>query len=341
MEPAIRLFPEQASTVAGQVDALYFFLLAVSGFFILLIFMLIIYFAVKYRRRSESEAYPRPIEGNLRLEIFWTVVPLGIAIVMFFWGGTVYLALSRPPEEALEIFVVARQWMWKFQHPDGQQEINELHVPLGRPVKLIMASQDVIHSFFVPAFRVKQDVVPGRYAIAWFEATKPGSYHLFCSEYCGTLHSGMIGGVVVLEPKQYETWLSGTLEAAAAIPGRPEGSLASQGEKLFQRLGCGTCHRHDVQGIGPVLTGLFGKEVKLQDGRSVIADESYLRESIVNPQAKITAGFQPIMPSFQGQLSEDELQQLLAYIKSLGPPAAKQQASSTPSQRPPEAGKRP
>lgn len=323
MQSALPLFPEQASTIAARVDALYFFLVAVSFFFIGLIFFLIIYFAVKYRRRSEDDPVPPKIDADLRLELFWTLVPLGITMVIFVWGASLYFTLSHPPQEALEIFVVGRQWMWKFQHPDGQQEINELHVPLGRPVKLMMATQDVIHSFFVPAFRVKQDVVPGRYTTTWFEPTKPGDFHLFCAEYCGTLHSGMIGRVVVLEPRQYEAWLSGSLESprtAAGTPAsaRPEGSLAAQGEKLFQRLGCETCHRRDVQGIGPVLTNLFGKEVRLQDGRTVKADESYLRESILNPQAKITAGFQPVMPSFQGQVREEEIQQLIAYIKSLG-----------------------
>ncbi|HWP59569.1 MAG TPA: cytochrome c oxidase subunit II [Candidatus Acidoferrales bacterium] len=325
MQPAVPLFPEQASTVAARVDALYFFLLAVSGFFAGLIFFLIIYFAVKYRRRSESEPPPPRIAGDLRLEAFWTLVPLAITVVIFVWSAVLYVALARPPEDAMEIFVVARQWMWKFQHPDGQQEINELHVPAGRPIKLVMATQDVIHSFFVPAFRVKQDVVPGRYTTVWFEATKPGSYHLFCAEYCGTAHSAMIGRVVVLEPKQYEAWLGGALqtpEARLAGGARPAESLAAMGGKLFQRLGCATCHRLEGRGIGPVLAGLFDSEVRLQDGRTVKADESYLRESILNPQAKIVAGFQPLMPSFQGRVREDEIQQLIAYIKSLGPKVA-------------------
>jgi len=229
VESALPLFPEQASTTAARVDALYFFLVAVSFFFIGLIFFLVIYFAVKYRRRSESDPFPPRIAADLRLELFWTVVPLGISMIIFVSGASLYVTLSRPPEEALEIFVIGRQWMWKFQHPDGQQEINELHVPLGRPVKLIMATQDVIHSFFVPAFRIKQDVVPGRYTTTWFEPTKPGAFHLFCAEYCGTLHSGMIGRVVVLEPRQYEAWLGGTSETPRTSGGgrnqRPAGRL--------------------------------------------------------------------------------------------------------------------
>jgi cytochrome c oxidase subunit 2 len=320
------LFPEQASTVAPRVDALYLYLVAVSVFFSALIFLLAIYFAVKYRRRSDDEPPPPQIRDRLSLEITWIIVPLVVAMIAFFWGASVFFAMARPPDNALEIFVVGRQWMWKFQHPDGQREINQLHVPVGTPVKLTMTSEDVIHSFFVPVFRVKHDVVPGFYTTVWFEATKPGKFHLFCTEYCGTLHSGMIGHVTVLEPDRYEAWLSGLLAESqtAAVPdvlaGAPEGSLTSKGQKLFQNLGCDTCHFMDRQGIGPVLAGLFGKQVRLQNGSTVTADESYLRESILNPQAKITAGFQPVMPPFQGRLNEEELIHLIAYLKSLGGP---------------------
>jgi len=208
----------------------------------------------------------------------------------------------------MEIYVVAKQWMWKLQHVDGQREINELHVPVDRDVKLIMTSQDVIHSFFVPAFRLKQDVLPGRYTTLWFHAIRPGTYHLFCAEYCGTQHSGMIGSIVVMNPVDYEAWLSG---------GGGEGSLASTGQKLFQQLGCGSCHRSDTQGRGPNLVGVFGKPVLLEDGRTVTADENYVRESILNPGAKIAAGFKNIMPSFQGVVNEEQLLSLVAYIKSL------------------------
>lgn len=313
MDSAFRLFPEQASTIAARVDGLYFYLIGISTFFSLLIFTLAIYFAVKYRRRSEDEPPPPQIRDDLRLEIAWIVVPLVLVMVAFFWGASVYFAMARAPQNALEIFVVGRQWMWKFQHPDGQREINQLHVPLGRPVKLTLASEDVIHSFFVPVFRVKHDVVPGYYTTVWFEATKTGRFHLFCAEYCGTQHAGMIGHLVVLEPNEYEAWLSGALGAGAV----PEGSPTSGGQKLFQDLGCRTCHQLDRQGVGPMLVGIFGRQQKLQNGQSVRVDEDYLRESIVNPQAKIVAGFQPVMPPYQGRVTEEQLMQLIAYIKSL------------------------
>jgi cytochrome c oxidase subunit 2 len=296
----------------------------VSVFFAGLIFTLVIYFSVKYRRRTGHTTAAAQSDSNFPLEILWTVIPLGLTMIMFAWGASIYFAMPRAPDNALENFVVGRQWMWKFQHPDGQREINELHVPLGRPVKLIMASEDTIHSFFVPVFRVKQDVVPGRYTTMWFEATQTGRFHMFCAEYCGTQHSGMIGRIVVLEPKQYETWLSGTLGAAKSILPAPggvsgvEGSLAATGQRLFQSLGCITCHQLQTQGLGPVLTGVFGKPVRLQSGATVHADESYLRESILLPQAKIVAGFQTLMPSFQGRVNEEELMALIAYIKSLG-----------------------
>lgn len=301
------LFPEQASTVAGRVDALYLFLVAVSVVFSSLIFMLLGYFAVKYRRRSDTE-WPRPILGDLRLELLWTIVPLGITLVMFVWGASLYFTMSRPPAEALEISVVAKQWMWKFQHPGGQREINALHVPMGRPVKLTMTSEDVIHSFFVPAFRVKMDVLPGRYTSMWFEATKAGDYHSFCAEYCGTQHSGMLGRVMVLVPAQYERWLS-----AAAVGESP----AAAGARLFQQLGCQSCHRPGSGEMGPALDGLFGRPVRLQSGATVFADEAYLRESIFDPNAKIVAGYRQVMPTFRGQISEEGLFQIIAYIKSL------------------------
>jgi cytochrome c oxidase subunit 2 len=301
------LFPEQASTMAPRVDALFFFLIAVAVFFSSLIFFLIIVFAVRYRRRSEDERPPQ-IEGDVPLEILWSGVPLALTMVMFVWGAIVFFDMSNPPTNALEVNVVGRQWMWKVQHPEGQSEINELHVPAGQPVKLMMTSEDVIHDFFLPAFRVKKDVLPGRYTMVWFEATKAGEYHLFCSQYCGTQHSGMVGRVVVMEPAEYQKWLSG---------GAPGVSMVDTGESLFQRFGCTTCHRAGGTPQGPALTGLFGKTVKLQDGRSVTADEDYIRESIVDPRAKIVAGYQPIMPTFKGLISEEGTLQLIAYIKSL------------------------
>lgn len=312
------LFPEQASSLAGDVDALYFFLIAVSGFFAVLISIAIIIFAVKYRRRKEDEV-GAAIHGSTALEVAWSVVPLVIVLFIFGWSASVYLAISRPPRGAMDIYVVGKQWMWKIQHPEGRREINELHVPVGRPIRLTMGSEDVIHSFFVPAFRVKADVVPGRFTTLWFQATKPGRYHLFCTEYCGAQHSGMIGWIEVMEPAAFQAWLAG---------GAGEGTLASSGEKLFQELACSTCHRPDSQGRGPVLDGLFGKTVELQGGGTVVADESYIRESIVNPQARILAGYQPLMPTFQGLISEEGLLQLVAYVKSLAAkPGATQPAA--------------
>ena len=296
--------------MASRVDALYFYLLAVSGFFALLIAILVIVFAIKYRRRSETEL-PRGIEGSLKLEVAWTAIPLAIAMSFFFWGAKLFFAMNIPPNDALEVYVVGKQWMWKVQHADGQREINELHVPVNRAVRLTMTSEDVIHDFFVPAFRMKKDVLPGRYTTAWFHATRPGRYHLFCAQYCGTKHSAMIGWIDVMEPADFQAWLSG---------GAASESLASAGAKLFQRHACNTCHRQDSLARGPNLQGLFGKPVQLADGRSVVADESYLRESILTPNAKIVAGFQPIMPTFQGLVSEEELLQLVAYVKSLSNP---------------------
>jgi cytochrome c oxidase subunit II len=302
------LFPAQASSVAGRVDALFLFLMLVSTFFATLIFVLIFYFAIKYRYRSETEQ-PTSKHGDLRLELLWTLIPLGLVMIMFFWGVRLYVTLSHPPANALEIYAVGKQWMWKFQHPSGQREINELHVPLGQPVKLTMASEDVIHSFFVPAFRVKMDVVPGRYTTTWFEATRTGDFHLFCAEYCGTAHAGMIGRVMVLTPAAYEQWLSG---------GAAEESMEMTGERLFQQFGCHTCHRSDTGARGPALAGIFGRQVRLQSGETVMVDESYVRESILQPNAKIVAGYQPLMPTFQGQISEAGLLQIIAYIRSLG-----------------------
>jgi cytochrome c oxidase subunit II len=301
------LFPPQASTLAPKTDALLFFLLAVAGFFSALIFTLIFYFAIRFRRRNDLER-PRPVPTAMWLEATWTVIPLMLVCVMFVWGASLYYREYTPPPGALEIYVVGKQWMWKLQHPGGQREINELHVPTGRPVKLIMTSQDVIHSFFLPAFRIKQDVLPGRYTSEWFEATKTGTYHLFCAEYCGDQHSHMIGRLVVMEPREYERWLSGA--------GAGE-SLQATGRKLFERLGCVNCHKSDASGRCPVLEGIFNKPVALSDGRTVIADEAYIRESILDPGAKIVAGYPNIMPTFQGLVTEEGLIQLISYVKSL------------------------
>ena len=317
-------WPESASTTAGQVDALYIFMVLVSAIMTTLIFATLIFFAVKFRKRRGKSA--EQIEGSTVLEITWSVIPFGVFLSFFVWGAVIYFQERTPPQDATEVYTVAKQWMWKFEHAGGQREINELHVPMGRDVKMIMTSQDVIHSFYVPAFRIKQDVLPGRYTTAWFHATKPGTYHLFCAEYCGTEHSGMIGWVVVMEPRDYQAWMTG---------GGGNQPLAVTGQKLFSELGCVTCHRSDTQGRGPNLVGLYNKPVLLEDGRTVTADENYIRESILEPGAKIVKGFKPVMPTFQGQVSDEQLNALVAYVKSLsqpqtGEPAAAGMATVTP-----------
>ena len=308
MQSWIPLVPDSASTFSWKVDALYFYLSGVTLFFTLLISGVLIFFVIRYRRRTPYEI-PRPVAGSHKLETVWTVIPFIIAMTMFAWGARVYFEQYKPPENAIEVYVVGKQWMWKLQHATGQREINELHVPVGRKVKLIMTTEDVIHDFFVPAFRTKADVIPGRYTTIWFEATTPGRYHLFCAEYCGMNHSGMIGSVIVMEQREFDDWLSGN--TGSMTP-------ATAGQQLYQTLGCASCHGANGEGgRGPTLAGSFGKMVQLQNGDSVRVDEGYVRESILNPQAKLVAGFGAIMPTFQGQVSEDQLVQLLAFIKSL------------------------
>jgi cytochrome c oxidase subunit 2 len=306
--PWIPFIPESASTVSSKVDALYFYLSGVTLFFTLLISGVIVFFVIKYRRRSPFEI-PRPISGSHKLETMWSVIPFIIAMSMFAWGAQIYFENSRPPTNANEIYVVGKQWMWKIQHSTGQREINELHVPVGRKIKLIMTAEDTIHDFFIPAFRIKADVLPGKYTTQWFEATKAGTYHLFCAEYCGMNHSGMIGTVVVMQPSEFDNWLSGNAG---------QQSPAVAGQQLYQSLGCVTCHGATGEGgRGPALVGLFGRKVDLTNGQSLTADEGYVRESIENPQAKIVAGFGPIMPTFQGQVTPEQLIQLMSFIKSL------------------------
>jgi len=308
MQSWIPLVPDSASTFSWKVDALYFYLSGVTLFFTLLISLVLIFFVIRYRRRTPYEI-PRPIAGSHKLETLWTVIPFLIAMTMFVWGARVYFDQYKPPENAIEVYVVAKQWMWKLQHATGQREINELHVPVGRKIKLIMTTEDVIHDFFVPAFRTKADVIPGRYRTVWFEATKPGRYHLFCAEYCGMNHSGMTGSIIVMEPREFDDWLSGNVGSTTP---------AAAGQQLFQTLGCASCHGANGEGgRGPTLAGAFGKTVQLQGGGTVLFDEGYVRESITNPQAKLVQGFGPIMPTFQGQISEDQLVQLIAFIKSL------------------------
>ncbi|HZR65214.1 MAG TPA: cytochrome c oxidase subunit II [Terriglobales bacterium] len=301
-------WPTAASVHARYEDWLFIFLTVVSVVMTVLIFVVIAVFAMKYRRRHGREAVQ--IEGSLLLETAWSVAPFGVMLLMFAGGAVLYFAMRTPPRDASQVYVVAKQWMWKLQHMEGPREINQLHVPVGRDVELIMTSQDVIHSFFVPEFRIKQDVIPGRYTTLWFHATKTGTYHLFCAQFCGTMHSGMIGEIIVMNPQDYQAWMTN---------GAPSGTLAQSGMTLFQQLGCNTCHDMQTQGRGPNLTGVFGKPVQLEDGRTVMADENYIRESILFPSAKVVSGFKPIMPSWQGQVTEDQLNELVAYVRSLSP----------------------
>ena len=302
----IPIFPDQASTFAADVDALYFFILAVSAFFALAVTVAVIYFGLRYRKTHDGQIGAR-IEGNLPLELLWSVIPAMLSMVMFGWGASVFFQIRRPPAEAMQIYAVGKQWMWKFQHLEGQREINELHVPTGRPIRVTVTSEDVIHSLYFPSFRTKIDAIPGRYTELWFEPSKVGTYHIFCAEYCGTNHSGMIGSVVVMEPAAYQAWLAG---------GGVEGTLAERGGRLFQDLACNTCHLDTGKGRGPSLKDIVGKTVDLADGSTTVVDEGYLRESIINSQAKIVKGYQPLMPAFQGLVSEDNLAALVEYVKS-------------------------
>ena len=316
----IPIFPDQASTFARDVDVLYFFILAVCALFATGVAITVIYFGIRYHKTHDGEIGAR-IEGSLPLELLWSVIPTIIAMVMFGWGATVFYHLRRPPDEAMHIYAVGKQWMWKFQHLEGQREINELHIPAGQPIKVTISSEDVLHSLYFPAFRTKMDAIPGRYTELWFEAQRPGSYHIFCAEYCGTNHSGMIGTVTVLEPAQYQAWLQG---------GGLEGTLAQRGAKLFNDLACSTCHVDTGQGRGPSLKGIIGTTVDLQSGDTVTVDEAYLRESILNSQAKVVKGFQPLMPTFQGLISEENLVALIEHVKSMSPNASTTAAPPTP-----------
>ena len=308
MLSGIPLFPEQASTIASDVDNLYFFVTAVTAFFALLVVIAVTVFAIKYRDRT-GEKVGEPIHGSIPLEIGWSIIPFLISMVIFAWATVVFFQIVRAPDQTLEIYSTGKQWMWRFQHIDGQSEINELHVPLGRPVKVTFTSEDVLHSLYVPAFRVKADAIPGRYSSIWFTPTTTGEFHLFCAEYCGTKHSGMIGRVVVMEPNDYQAWLSG----GGGL------SMVARGEQLFQQLGCVSCHLPDGAGRGPSLAGKFGEQQLLADGSTVVVDDAYVRESILTPQLKLAAGYQPLMPTFQGLVNEEGVMSLIEYIKSLPP----------------------
>jgi cytochrome c oxidase subunit 2 len=305
--PGLPVFPEQASEHAGRVDTLFFFILAVTGAVGVLVTLLLLLFAALYARRTAADRTPRTT-GFPLLEWGWTLAPVLPFAVMFGWGFAAYSENLRPPRDAYEVFVVGKQWMWKVQHPGGQREINELHLPAGRSVKLTLISEDVIHDFGVPAFRQKIDVLPNRYVSTWYRPTKPGRYHLFCNQYCGTGHADMVGTIVVMRPDEHAEWLRE----------RADGSAALEGRKLFLKHQCVSCHRPDSQQRAPLLEGLYGRRVALKGGGGAVADADYLRESILFPPRKVVEGYDPIMPTFQGQVSEEEVLQLIAYIRSLG-----------------------
>lgn len=321
MNTEFSFMPEQASSFAADVDAVYGFLLLVSGVFTVLIAFLVMFFAIKYRRGSRADR-TQGEHSFFLMELAWIVVPMLLTVPMFYWGAVVFFEQSRAPDGAIEINCVGKQWMWKFQHPEGASEINDLHVPLGQAVKINMISEDVIHSVYVPAFRIKQDVLPGRYTTMWFKPTKPGKYHLFCAEYCGAKHSEMRGYVYVMEPAKYQEWLAGKTQTAS-----------SSGEKLFEQLRCNTCHLGGgQQGRGPALENLFGSTVRLQDGTTVVADKTYIRESILRPAAKVVVGYQPIMPTYEGQIGEEGILKLIEEIQALGSGAKGANAESSQDQ---------
>jgi len=300
------LFPAEASTIAPWMDALYFFLLGMTLTGLFLVGVLVFGFSIRYRK--EKNPIATQIEGSTLLEATWTIIPLAIFLLTFVWGALLYFRIYDPPANAMNIYIVGKQWMWKAEHPGGQHEINSLHVPTGRPIQLTMISVDVFHSFSIPDFRVKREVIPGRYTTVWFNATTPGTYHIFCTQYCGTQHSGMIGEVTVLTPDDYQKWLAQSTSGM---------SLAQNGERLFASMGCNACHSGNAAARGPNLAGVYGTKLTLTDGSQVQVNDAFLRDSILNPSQHVTAGFAPIMPTYQGQISEDGLIDLVEYIKNL------------------------
>src|SRR5277367_4546473 len=300
------LFPPEASTVAPYADALYFFLILISLVGMALVLALVTGFSILYRKERNPEA--TQIEGSTLLEATWTIIPLALFMVCFVWGALLYFRIYNPPTNAMNIYIVGKQWMWKAEHPGGQHEINALHVPINRPVQLTMISQDVFHSFSIPAFRVKREVIPGRYTTVWFTATQTGTYHLFCTQYCGTLHSQMIGEIVAMTPDDYERWTAGSTSGA---------SLSQNGERLFASLGCASCHSGNANAHGPSLAEVYGSKLQMANGSFVTVDDAFLRDTILNPTMHEVAGYAPIMPTYQGQISEEGLIDLVEYIKNL------------------------
>lgn len=315
------MFPEAASTFAWQVDVLYFYLIAVSVAFSIPIVVAIFAFGIKYRER-EKFATPEEMHGSMVLEVTWSIIPFIVSMTIFLGGAIIYFQQYTPPDDAMQIYVVGKQWMWKIQHETGQREINELHVPVNRRVKLTMTTEDVLHNFDIPAFRTKADVVPGRYTYLWFEATKPGKYHLYCAEYCGLNHSGMIGSVIVMEQRDFDNWLSGNVSGQTPV---------EAGKDLFEnKLGCASCHSGGQAARGAKLEGIFNTQVALVGGEKVLVDDNYIRNSILNPASQVVEGYQPIMPTFKGQVTEEQLNSLVAYIKALSPNAAATATAAKP-----------
>src|SRR6202453_477863 len=300
------LFPPEASAISPYMDAFYFFLCAISAVGMAAVIILVFGFSILYRKEKNPVA--TQIEGSTLLEATWTIIPLALFMICFVWGALLYFRIYDPPTNAMNIYIVGKQWMWKAEHPGGRHEINALHVPTGKPIQLTMISQDVFHSFSIPDFRIKREVIPGRYSTVWFEATTPGTYHIFCTQYCGTNHSAMIGEVTVLSPEDYEKWTQGSTSGT---------SLAQNGERLFASMGCNACHSGSAAARGPNLAGVYGSKVQLTNGSQVQVNDAYLRDAILNPSQHITAGYAPIMPTYQGQISEDGLIDLVEYIKNM------------------------
>ena len=322
------LFPPEASKIAPQMDALYFFMVLVSLVGLTIVILLVLSFSLLYHKRRHPHAVQ--IEGSTLLEATWTIIPLGLFLIMFVWGALIYFRVYTPPANAMNIYVVGKQWMWKAEHPGGQHEIDALHVPTGRAIQLTLISQDVFHSFSIPAFRVKREAIPGRYTTVWFEATEPGTYHLFCTQYCGTNHSEMVGDIVVMKPDEFQRWLAGSTSG---------NSLAQDGERLFASLSCNACHNATPEARGPNLANVYGSHLTLANGQQVTVDDAYLRDAILNPSQHVTQGYVPIMPTYQGQISEDGVIALVEYIKNLNSDYRLQQTLNTTEIAPSDVGK--